>query len=258
MAMIGTREALMTRGRYFIRIVANSGSVPSAHELDSLLIMIGGTRLSAGNVESLPPPLPKDGLITGSEKYVLGIEAAKRVVGAFPAEMIGFQDGVEVETGAYRAGASRLSLVQISYPTPQLAELRFKSMQPELHVNQGQGPGAIYGRQEGSYAFLVLNAPNRATAERVLSQFGVRETVSWNARYRSQSQFTFQVLQLVIANLELVLIIAGFAFLGGAFIFFGKRLIMKAFPNSPWPRPDEDEIIRLKLKVPNQLKISKL
>ena len=55
------------------------------------------------------------------------------------------------------------------------------------------------------------------------------------------------MLRLIIANLELVLIILLLAIMGGIMIFFTKRLITKLFPNSSWSRPDEDELIRLKL-----------
>ena len=258
MAMIGNHDAVMTRGRYFIHILGNSGAALSANNFQSLLIVIGGTKLSSANLESLPAPLPRQGLVSGSERYVLGIEAAKRVLSSFPASVIGFQDGVEVQTGAYRVGANRLNLIEVSYPTPQLAQVRYKAMELALQINQGHVPGAIFGRQEGSYAFLVTNAPTKALADRLLSQLGLTETVSWNARYRSQAEFTYQVLQLVIANLELVLIIAAFAFLGGISIFLGKKLIMKLFPNSPWPRPDEEELIRLKLSDRNILITNKL
>jgi len=247
MAMIGSHNALMTRGRYFIHILGNPGSKLSADDFRSLLTIIGGTRLSSQNIESLPAPLPKQGLIPGTERYALGIETAKRVLGSFPAGLIGFQDGVEVQTGAYRIGPDRLNLIVISYPTPQLAQLRFGAMQHVLQINQRRGPGAVFGLRQGSYALLALNAQTKASANRLLGQLKVTESVSWNARYRSQSAFTLQVLELVIANLELVLVIAGFAFLGGITIFLGKKLIMKLFPNSPWPRSDEEELIRLKL-----------
>jgi len=247
MAMIGSHDALMTRGRYFIHVLGSPGSTLSADDFRSLLIIIGGTKLSSQNIESLPAPLPEQGLIPGTERYALGIETAKRVLGSFPVDLIGFQDGVEVQTGIYRIGPDRLNLIVVSYPTPQLAELHFGAMQRALQINQSRGPGAVFGRQEGSYALLVLNARTKASADRLLDQLKVTETVSWNARYRSQSAFTLQVLELVIANLELVLIIAGFAFLGGITIFLGKKLIMKLFPNSSWLRPDEEELIRLKL-----------
>ncbi|MGH9438850.1 MAG: DUF6599 family protein [Terriglobia bacterium] len=247
MAAIGSHDAVMTRGRYFIHVLEQPNSSLSAQDLHSLLVKIGGKKLSEQNIESLPAPLPRQGLVPGTEKYLLGVEAASRVLGSFPVNVIGFQDGVEVQTGVYRVGSDRLKLIEISYPTPQLAERRFETMQRALQINQGQGVNAVFGRQEGSYALLVMNAPTKALADRLLGQFGVAETVSWNARYRSQAQFTYQVLQLVIANLELVFILGGFAILGGVFIFVAKKLIMKFFPNSPWPRPDEEELTRLNL-----------
>ncbi len=245
LAQVGSRFALIARGRYFIRIQQPSAEALSDRDLRSLLVMIGGTKLSETNLESLPTPLPSQGLIPDTEKYLLGPQAATRVLGSFPVNLIGFRDGVEAQVGRYRPG--KFKLMEISYPTPQLARLSYTAMQRNLGLNRSQNSGATYGVQQGSFIILVLGAPTKEAADRLLSQFKVTQTITWNARYHGKGSFTYQMIRLVIANLELVFIIGGFAFLGGFLIFLAKRLILKFFPNVSWLRPDEEEVTRLRL-----------
>ncbi|HEX5481869.1 MAG TPA: hypothetical protein VFZ08_04510, partial [Terriglobia bacterium] len=47
-----SREALMTRGRYFIRVLRPASGAISEREFRDLLASVGGERLSASNVES--------------------------------------------------------------------------------------------------------------------------------------------------------------------------------------------------------------
>ncbi len=246
---MNARQAIMARGRYFIRVLRPASGIASNRDFRSLLLMIGGAHLTTENLESLPIALPQQGLVPGSEKYLLGIEEAKRVLPSFfPARLIGLEDGTEAQLGAYVTSHGRLTLLEISYPTPQVAQLRFKAMADGLKINQDRGPESIYGRQEGSYALLVLNSKSAAAANELLNQLKVTQDVSWSPRYQGDKGTTvYQMLELIIANLELVLIIALLAILGGILIFLTKRLITKLFPNSSWSRPDEDELIRLNL-----------
>lgn len=241
-------EALMTRGRYFIRVLRPASGAVSEREFRSLLAAVGGERLSAANVESLPEALPRQDLIPGSVKYVLGLQAAQQVLpSSFPAHLIGFQDGVEAQLGVYRRGVHRLTLLEISYPTPQIAEARFKTMTDALQLNKDRGPGSVYGRQQGSYAFLVLDSDSATAANQLLDQFKVSQIISWNAPYPGKGSMAYQLVRLVLANLELVLLIIILAIVGGASIFLTKKLILKLFPNSTWVRADKDDMIKLNL-----------
>ncbi|HEX5481654.1 MAG TPA: hypothetical protein VFZ08_03405, partial [Terriglobia bacterium] len=242
------REALMTRGRYFIRVLRPASGAISEREFRDLLASVGGERLSASNVESLPEALPRQGLVPGSVKYLLGLQAAQQVLpSSFPARLIGFQDGVEAQLGVYRHDAHRLTLLEISYPTPQIAEAQYKAMTEAVQLNKDRGPGSVFGRQQGSYAFLVLDSDSATAANRLLDQFKVSQIISWNAPYPGKGSMGYQLVRLVLANLELVLLIIILAIVGGASIFLTKKLILKLFPNSTWVRADKDDMIKLNL-----------
>ncbi|HEV2417046.1 MAG TPA: DUF6599 family protein [Terriglobia bacterium] len=251
LAAAGPKYALMTRGRYFIRVLRPLDSQLTDQDLRSLLIMIGGAHLSAENLRSLPRQLPQRGLAPGSEKYLLGPQSAKLALPSFPVNLIGFEDGVEAHVGTYLSGGNRMKLLEIDYPTPQIAELQFQQMTKALHINQEGGLGTprtpIYGQRHGSYSLLVLGADSKAAADQLLMRFRVTQIVSEVPEYPVKDNFAYQMVELVLANGELVIIICLLAILGGIVIYLTKQLIMKLFPNSGLIRADDDILIRLKI-----------
>ncbi len=245
----GSQGALMARGPFFMR-VARPGNYPlSDADFRTLLVLLGGMRSSAETTASLPQPLPSRGLVPCSEKYLLGLEAARRVLPSFPTDLIGFAQGAEAQVASYRTGptgSTRASLLLVNYPTPQIARIRFGAMGKFLDLNRNRGADSLYGKRQGSFVLIVLNSDLQATATKLLEQFTVSEQVSWDQRYPSNKPITLQVLELILANMMLVMILVGFGVVGGVLIFVFKRLAAKWFPQSPWAHPEE-EIIRLKL-----------
>jgi hypothetical protein len=244
----GTEGALMVRGRYFVRAACPAGSRISDNAFQALLVFIGGTRPSVHESASLPPPLPAQGLIRGSAKYLLGPEAARRVLSNFRTDLIGFSQGAEAQVGSYRIGQGRATVVAITYPTPQIARARFGAMESLLGINQKRGPDSAYGRRSGSYVFLVLDAGSASVAKKMMDQFQVSSYVSWNEKAPDQRSFTLQVIQLVLANLLLSFMIAGFAVGGGIVIYLSRRVATKLFPQWTWADTEHETIIRLNLR----------
>ena len=138
----------------------------------------------------------------------------------------------------------------ISYPTPQIARIRFGAMMSFLAVNQDRGPGSVFGRREGSYLFLVLRASSPAVATNLLDQFKVARQVSWDERYPGDKPLTLQVLELILANILLILILVGVCLLGGLLLYLSKRLAYKYFPQWGWANPEGEPVIRLNLRWP--------
>lgn len=246
----GPQGALMARGTVFIRVRRPADYPLSESDFQALLILIGGTRSAREAVGVLPPPLPPRGLVPGSEKYLMGMEAARRVLPSFRTDFIGFTEGAEVQLASYltsSTGNARTSLIVINYPTPQIARLRFAAMEKFLKVNQDRGADSLYGRRQGSFVLMVLNSGSQAAATRLLDEFKVSQNVSWDQRYPGDKPITLQVVELILSNLLLVLILVSFAVLGGVLVFVAKRLTARWFPQSPWATPEDGEIIKLNL-----------
>jgi Family of unknown function (DUF6599) len=247
LTVAGSKEALMARGDYLIRVDRPQNAGLSENDFRTLLVQVGGAAPAADSVESLPAPLPAQGLVRGTEKYFLGLTVAHKLLPNFPSDLIGFSDGAEAQLGDYSIGKDKLELLELSYPTPQIARARFGQMQNALKVNQDQGANSIFGERESSYVFLVLDCPSKAGAERLLSQFRVSETVSWNQKYPGKTSIVVQLLNLILGNIVLILLLIGITVVGGVSIFLAKRFILKYFPNSFLAQQEDGEIIQLKL-----------
>ncbi len=249
LAVGGRAGSIMARGRYFIRVPRpdRQRSQLSDGEFHSLLAFIAATRPQPEAEAGLPAPLPQLGRVPGSEKYILGPEAARRILSALPVDLIGFSQNAEVKTATYVSGKDRARVVAIAYPTPQIARVRFGAMEHFLSLNQDHGPGSLYGKRRASFVFLFLDTGSQVSATRLMDQFDVSQHVVRNEKYQGDESIAVQLVKLVLANLVLVGILAGGAVLVGTLIFLSRKLAAKWFPESAWGRPEEGRIIRLNL-----------
>jgi hypothetical protein len=126
--------------------------------------------------------------------------------------------------------------------------LFFGAMENFLTLNQDHGAGSIYGKRNGSFVFLALNANTPAAAQEIIDKFRVSKQVSWNERYPGDKSIAQELLDLILGNIALTLITVGLALVGGVLIFLSRRAASRWFPKSSWGRPDEDTIIQLNLK----------
>jgi hypothetical protein len=251
LTVLGPREALLARGSVFIRVARPDEYPLSDSDFHALLIFIGGMRSASATSVGLPAPLPSGGRVPCSEKYLLGLDAVRRVLPSFPAQLIGFSQGAEVQAATYLTGpgtSPRVQLLLISYPTPQIARERFGSIESSLRLNQDRGSESSYGTRHGALILVVLNSPSRAIANRLFNELKVSEQVSWDQRYPGQEPVVVQMARLVLGNMMLVLILVIFAVVGGVLVFVFKRLTAKWFPEASWAHRDEGEIISLSLK----------
>lgn len=249
LAISDADQTLMARGNNFIRFLHDKDTPPSGSDYQALLIFVGGTQPSASAIRALPRPLPPKGLVPGSEKYLLGLEAAKRVLTTFRTDLLGFEQGAEVQLGQYQNGKGTSTLVSISYPTPQIARIRFGALTNFLGLNRDRGEDSVYGRRQSSYVFLVLNAGNAGTASALMDQFQVTESVSWDQKYTSERSFTLQLVHMILAIMLLTIMLLGACLMAGVLFFLSRRFAAKFFPGSQWGHSDEDQLIRLNLKA---------
>jgi hypothetical protein len=248
LTMTGPQVSLMARGRTFIRFLRPKDFRLSEDEFRALLIFVGGTRPTSDSLSNLPPPLPSSGLIPGSGKYIIGPEVARRVLPNFRTDLIGFDQGAEVQVGEYLVGNSRSTMMEVSYPTPQIARARFGAMSDLLGLNQDRGSNPLYARREGSFIFLALTANSRVAAMKLLDQFNVKEQLSWDERYPGDKTIGRQLFELIMGNVLLTLFLAGGGVFGGVLIVLSRRVTARFFPAWQWGHPEADRLIRLNLQ----------
>jgi hypothetical protein len=247
LAVSGPEVSLMARGRTFIRFLRPKDPQLSEYEFRALLIFVGGIRPARDSLANLPPPLPSPGLIPGSGKYILGPEVARRLLPNFRVDLVGFDHGAEVQLGEYLAGNSRSTLMEMSYPTPQIARVRFRAMSDLLGLNQDRGANTLYARREGSFIFLALRANNKAAALNLLDQFSVKQQLSWDEIYPGDKTIGRQLFELIMGNVFLTLVLSGGGVAGGVLIVLSRRVTARFFPDWQWGHPEADRLIRLNL-----------
>ena len=247
-AMTGPQVSLMARGRSFIRFLRPKNSRLSENDFRGLMILVGGTRPTIDSLSNLPPALPPSGLIPGSGKYIIGPETARRVLPNFPTDLIGFNQGAEVRVGEYLVGNSRGTMMEVSYPTPQIAREHFQAMSDSLGLNQDRGANSLYARRDGSFIFLALKANNKADATKFLDRFNVNEQLSWDEKYPGDKTIGRQLFELIMGNVFLTLVLAGAGIAGGVLIVLSRRVTARFFPAWEWGHPEMDRLIRLNLE----------
>ena len=141
------------------------------------------------------------------------------------------------------------TLVSISYPTPQMARVRFGALTNFMGLNQDRGEASAYGIRHGSYVFLVLNGGNQETASGLMDLFQVTQGVSWDQKYTSERTFTVQLVHMILAIFLLTAFLIAACVVVGVLFFFSRRFAARFFPNSQWGRTDDDQLIRLNLKI---------
>lgn len=245
LAVIGSQQALIARGTFFVRVMRP----PQMPEKDfrSALLAIAGAAPSANSLALLPPSLPPQGIIHGSLKYVMGPDAMQKGIPSLPPDLVGFQQGAEVQSAEYDMGGHHVDLIFISYPTYSIARTHYNEMERTLAINQKSGPGAIYGKVQRSYVLIVQNAQSKEVANSLMNRLTIEEQVSWDQAPPGKP-VTVQMFHLILGNIMLVLFLVGLAVLAGILLFVSRRMAARWFPRWDWAQGYEDSIIRLNLK----------
>jgi hypothetical protein len=234
--------------RSFIRFFRPKGYEVSENDFRALLFLVGGTRPTRDSMANLPSLLPAAGLVPGSAKYIVGPLSAQRVLPNLSADLIGFDQGAELQTGEYQLGNSRSTIVELSYPTPQIARLRFARISHALGLNQDRGANSLYGRRDGSFVFLALKASTKDAASDLLDHFSVNQQLSWDEKYPGDKTIGRQLFELIMGNVFLTLVLAGSGIAGGLLIVLSRRVTARVFPAWEWGHPEAERLIRLNLE----------
>ena len=249
LAWVGSEGALMAHGRFFFRVPRRAAPAAdfSDNDLRSLLFILANSHPPGQANASLPDALPQRGLVPGSEKYLLGEEAARRALPSFRTDLIGFSMGAEVQMGDYSTGNTYATVLTIGYPTPQIARAKFGEMGNLLGFNQDRGPNTISGKRLGSYLILVLNVQSPEMAKPLLDMFSESGHVIQNERYPGDKSIPAQMGELILANMIFVLILSGIAIGGGVLFYLSREFAKRWFPQTQWGEQDNATIITLKL-----------
>ena len=221
----------------------------------------------AGRADRRPYPpiatfLPREGLIPGSMRYVLGPLALAQ---AFPpaaakeTDWAGFGSSAEAIVGRYRtsvtpagkpSGSDRSAegvLLLIIYPTQQLAADRYDAIGKTFALNaepsEAGGKPAVYGTRASALIALLSGVESRETAAGVLNQIHYASDVTWSAPTHDLTDPSISTIVVgAIVDTGAIMLLAVAASLG----FGGFRLLAKfVAPGKIFDRNAEVEILQL-------------
>lgn len=199
------------------------------------------------SLPTLPLFLPQQGLIAGSDRYLLGPVGLGQVVPIGLGDWVGFAYGAEAEAARYRVGNAEAMLLLISYPTPQIAAERLRDFERLFNLNGAGDPlrPLAYAKRAGSLIVFAFGPIPPQAAAQLLEQVRYEAQVSWSrpAQPREQLDWADTVLGIFMGTAILLSI----ALLSGLAMGLVRLLVKRWLPGRVFDRPEDTEIIVLDL-----------
>lgn len=192
--------------------------------------------------------LPAEGRVRGTVHYVLGPRSLAQYVPLGTEDWMGFDHSAEAILGQYQVSPGKDEiLIVTSYPTQQIAAAEFAAM---LRRFQFDPPGdvpanqnVLFGKRVSSLVAVVVGAPSRQAANKLLDQIGYETEVTWNEPKQTLTEPTINTMIVgAFMGTGAVMILAVAAGIG----FGGIRVLVKLFfPNKVFDRDKQVEILQL-------------
>ncbi len=214
--LLASDASAITFGNYAITC---AGKCPPAARLTDWLAANPPPNLLHSSYPTLEAYLPRKDLVAGSKRYVLGPVSLAQFEPSIPATAAAFDFSSEAQLARYRTGQGEETLAVFAYPTPQIAQKQAPAFE--------QIPGAAVKRS-GSLVAVVLAAPDRAAANRLLSQVNYQASVSWDEQVLPLVLKPETAGQMLLSIFTLAGLVLGFCVLSGL-AFGAVRIIARKF-----------------------------
>ena len=191
--------------------------------------------------------LPEKGRVKDSERYVIGPLSLAHFVPLGTDDWMGYDYSAESILAHYQVGANNETLIITSYPTQQIAAKKFAGMlrrfvfDPPGGVPPGQN--VLFGKRVSSYIAVVVGAPSRQSADKILDQVGYESNVTWNEPKQTLTEpgINNMIVEAFVGT-GVIMLFAVAAGIG----FGGLRVLAKVFlPNRIFDREKQIEILQL-------------
>lgn len=189
--------------------------------------------------------LPEQGLIAGSERYIIGTWGLATFAPISNGDWVGFDQGAEAILARYRSGAQEASLIVIEYPTQQIAAAHEEGVAKLANGTPSRGHPAIKVERKANLISLAITDNSGEFGESLMGQVHFGHDVMWNEPSFKAKEPRFNVM-VVGAFLGTGVILA-LAIISG--LGFGLlRILLKVFfPGKVFDRHRSIEIIQLGL-----------
>jgi hypothetical protein len=193
--------------------------------------------------------LPREGLVRGSERYLLSATSLARALPIEQSDWVSFQYGAEALLARYRTKGNETTLLLISYPTPQSAQLKQAELGRWFNVRNSEtaptNRPVAYVRRILSVLAIAVNAPSPLAAQSLLDQVEYQPNFSWNepSHRATDPPILFSIYGIMIGTIVLL----AFTLVAGV-SFGGMRIVIKYFfPGRVFDRAETMQILQLGL-----------
>ncbi len=222
-------RTLIHFGNYLIEM---QGAEPLTDNVELMLAYLPRVHMTPD-----PPVLehvPTDGLISHSQRHILGPVVLQKLVPEVPPSVAAFRFGTEAQFGRYQAPAGELRLILFSYPSSQIARGQYDEF---AKLKTG------VAKQVGSIIAFVASPSSPDDAERLLAkvQYSMEVTVTPQMQSDRHDNLGNLILDIVmLCGVLIVLMIVGGVLVAGARIMAGRYA-----PGSIFAVQDGAEMTRL-------------
>jgi hypothetical protein len=196
-------------------LITCAGNCPK--NLASLIATL--PKMSHAALPTLRNYLPLKGLVTHSERYILGPAGLQAAAPQIPASAVNFEFAPEGDLGRYRTSAGEAILAIFSYPNMQMARQQAAILEklPDVAV-----------KRTGPLVAVVLAPEGQAAAAQLLGQIDYKATVSSDDQQIPLVIRPQTAAQMVLGILALAGIVLGFCLLSGL-AFGAARVVARRF-----------------------------
>ena len=179
--------------------------------------------------------LPPENLIQGTDRYIVDEASVGRELG-LDLRGLGFDDSVEIATADYQVNEKTAHLVLLMYPTQQVA----KKYEDQWASAPNDNPA--FRKRVGPLIAIVRGSRDPSLAKSILDGVNYESQVTWD-----QPRPDVSLRQVILTIFTFIGIALLFTIIVGL-SFGGLRVFVKArYPNRVFDRPEDMEIIQLKL-----------
>jgi len=193
--------------------------------------------------------LPEPGRVRNSERYFIGPLSLAQFVPLGTDDWVGFDHSAETIVARYRVGGKEETVLVASYPTQQIAAMKFDAMLRRFTFDPPGGVPAgqtvLFGKRVSSIVAVVVGAESREAANKVLDQVGYESAVMWSEPKQTLTEPGFGTMVVgAFMGTGAIMLLAIATGVG----FGGFRLLVKIFlPNKVFDRTNQIEILQLGL-----------
>jgi hypothetical protein len=143
------------------------GAKPAPEDLGNVFRSM--PRQEAGPLPTLPDHLPDAGLVSGSERYIIGPASLAKFEPEISPSQAAFHLGTEIQTATYKNASGDMNLAIFSMPSPELARIRIA----ELDKIAG-----LMTKRSGPLVAAIFQPKDSNAAEKLLAQVRFQAAVT--------------------------------------------------------------------------------